>query len=190
VPVWAESGRRGGYALDAQMTLPPLNFTASEAAAVALALAVAGASPFGESARSGLRKIITGMSPAARRGAADLIGRIRVPDRADPVLAGAAASAVAGVVARAVAEQRVLEIDYVDKAGATSTRRPVEPLGLLGQGAHWYLIAWCRLRAGHRAFRLDRIQAAAMRMESAPPRDLPDFRCEPAIRVRQLAIEP
>jgi predicted DNA-binding transcriptional regulator YafY len=106
------------------------------------------------------------MSPAAR-GAADLIGRIRVPDRAAPVRAGAAESAVAGVVARAVAERRVLEIDYVDKAGATSTRRPVEPLGLLGQGAHWYLVAWCRLRAGHRAFRLDRIHAATIRMTGA-----------------------
>ena len=45
VPIYATPGRRGGYAVDRAMTLPPVNFTPAEAAAVAVALARAGATP-------------------------------------------------------------------------------------------------------------------------------------------------
>ena len=38
VPIYAEPGRRGGYALEKSMSLPPLNFTPAEAVAVAIAL--------------------------------------------------------------------------------------------------------------------------------------------------------
>jgi predicted DNA-binding transcriptional regulator YafY len=184
VPIWAANGRRGGYALDATMSLPPLNFTAGEAAAIAVALAIGAPTPLGEAARSGLRKIVTAMSPAARHGAAELVRRIRVPDQGNNAPAGPVPTAVA----RALAERRVLKIDYVDKAGAV-TRRPVEPTGFLANGAYWYLVAWCRLRSDHRAFRLDRIGAAAVCTELAPPRDLPDWDCDMAVRMRQLAID-
>lgn len=184
VPVWATNGRRGGYALDATMTLPPLNFTASEAAAIAVALAVGGPMPLGEAARSGLRKVVTAMSPAARRGAAELMRRIRVPDRGGEVPAGPVPTAVAS----ALAEGRVLQIDYVDKVGALS-RRLVEPIGFVGIGQHWYLVAWCRLRGEQRAFRLDRIGAATVSVEPAPPRELPDLDCELTVPLRELAFE-
>jgi len=39
VPIWATPGRHGGYALDPRMSLPPLNFTPAEAAAIAVAMA-------------------------------------------------------------------------------------------------------------------------------------------------------
>ena len=34
-------------------------------------------------------------------------------------------------------------------------------MAFAGTAAHWYLVAWCRLREGARAFRLGRIVAAA-----------------------------
>ena len=46
VPVYAVTGRRGGYVIDKARTLPPLNFTAAEMVAVAVSLAGAQATPF------------------------------------------------------------------------------------------------------------------------------------------------
>jgi hypothetical protein len=44
-----------------------------------------------------------------------------------------------------------------------------------GTRAHWYLMAWCRLRDGARAFRLDRIRAAVDTGEPAPQRSYADL---------------
>lgn len=46
MPIWSQRGNHGGYAIDPAET--PLNFTAGEATAVALALAVLAPSPFGD----------------------------------------------------------------------------------------------------------------------------------------------
>ena len=46
IPIYADVGRRGGYALAKSMSLPPLNFTAAEAVALAVALARSEATPF------------------------------------------------------------------------------------------------------------------------------------------------
>ncbi|MBK5224679.1 MAG: HTH domain-containing protein [Acidimicrobiia bacterium] len=46
VPVWAERGRNGGYAIDTRSTLPPLNLDADEALAVMIALAAMPPAPF------------------------------------------------------------------------------------------------------------------------------------------------
>jgi predicted DNA-binding transcriptional regulator YafY len=184
VPIWATNGRRGGYALDATMTLPPLNFTPSEAAALVVAMAVAGPNPLGQAAHSGLRKIVAAMSPAARRGAAELVRRIRVPADGAALPAGRVSATVVG----ALADRRLLEIAYVDRIGAVTDRR-IEPAGLLAVDRRWYLAAWCRLRDGQRAFRLDRIQRAEMCLETAPDRPDISSDCDMPFPLRALAIE-
>lgn len=50
--------------------------------------------------------------------------------------------------------------------------RDVEPMGFVGKGSDWYLIAWCRLRDGLRAFRGDRITEANPLSERAARRPL------------------
>src|SRR6476619_3775714 len=57
VPIWAQPGPGGGYSLNVDTTLPPLNLTAAEAAAIATALAVTRAMPFAEAGRSALTKL-------------------------------------------------------------------------------------------------------------------------------------
>ena len=184
VPIWATNGRRGGYALDATMTLPPLNFTPSEAAAIVVALAVAGPTPLGQAARGGLGKIVAAMSPAARRGAAELVRRIRIPEGGAEAPSGRASA----TVIRALADQRLLEMEYVDRTDAI-TSRSVEPIGLISVDGRWYLVAWCRLRGSHRAFRLDRIRAATAYLEPIPSRPDRDWDCDVPIRLRQLEME-
>src|SRR5262249_3492270 len=69
VPIYAETGRTGGYVIDAARSLPPVNFTAAEAAAVAVALTTAADTPFAMSARSALTKMIAAMHAPDRDAA-------------------------------------------------------------------------------------------------------------------------
>ena len=165
VPIYATPGRRGGYAIDTQATLPPLNLTAAEVAAVATALAAESSTPFTQAGRSALQKIMSVLSEVDADGAQELAKRIRLfdarPSRPRPP----------AVVEHAIVQRRVLEIDYVDKQDVR-TVRVVEPVAVLGLHPHWYLWGWCRLRDAPRAFRLDRIAGAVMTDEVAPDRDM------------------
>jgi predicted DNA-binding transcriptional regulator YafY len=164
VPIYAMPGRRGGYAIDRQHSLPPLNFSAAEVAAVATALAGASSTPFGQAGRSALQKILSVLREVDARGAHELASRVRIYDHG-------AGPRAPGVVEHAIVQRRVVRLDYVDKDGAL-TERVVEPVAVLGVHPNWYLWAWCRLRAAPRSFRLDRIRGAVMTDEVAPDRGL------------------
>ncbi|MEV4810868.1 helix-turn-helix transcriptional regulator [Micromonospora avicenniae] len=149
VPIWAEPGRTGGYVLDRARTLPPVNLTAGEAVAMAMALHRLRGTPFAAAAATALRKLVAVMPAADVAEAHRLAGRVHL-------IGDGPVTPVPAAVADAVLARRVLRIRYADRAGADSLRE-VEPLGYLGNSLHWYLLAWCRLRAGIRAFRTDRI---------------------------------
>ena len=163
VPIWAENGRNGGYCLDPVHTLAPLGFTVNEALAVMVALGTLTTSPFREAAASALQKVVAVTDDRSLRETADLATRIH--------LLGEFQSNEAPELADALRNGQVLHIDYVDRNGS-STSRNVEPMGFIGKGSDWYLIAWCRLRDGLRAFRGDRIGEAKPTGERAPRRPL------------------
>jgi predicted DNA-binding transcriptional regulator YafY len=173
VPIYAEGGRTGGYLLDTTRTLPPVNFSAAEAAAVAVALQHAGTAPLATSARSALTKILAAMSDDDAAAARELGARVLVFRAPSGEKDGRPRSSVVPrVVDQAIVERRVLRVGYRDKTGA-STRRAIEPLAVVNVDERWYLSAWCRLRDGVRAFRLDRIEDAVLTREIAPDRDIP-----------------
>lgn len=174
VPIWAQPGPGGGYGLHVEKTLPPLNFTAAEAAALATAVAASRALPFAEAGRSALRKLAAVMAATPRDAAATLVSRIRVvqgpssgPDEA-----------VAAVLEQAIVASVAVALTYRDGQDRIS-ERVVEPGGIFGTRHGWYLAAWCRLRQGSRAFRLDRIARATLTDEPVTLRSLdalmPDF---------------
>ncbi len=78
VPIFATSGRRGGYAIDVRHTLPPLNFTAAEVAAVATALAAESSTPFTHAGRSALGKILAVLAEVDAEGTRQLAARVRL----------------------------------------------------------------------------------------------------------------
>jgi predicted DNA-binding transcriptional regulator YafY len=167
VPIWAEPGRTGGYCLDKARTLPPVNLTPGEAVAMAVALRQLDGSPFRANAGTALRKLVAAMQAGDAAAARDLAGRIHLVGKP-----GSAPTApVPRLVADALHPRRVLRIGYADRAGVT-TMREIEPLGYVGSAAHWYLMAWCRLRDGLRAFRTDRITTVSVTAEVPPPRPL------------------
>ena len=60
-------------------------------------------------------------------------------------------------IQRALAERRVLTLEYRGGERRDVTRRQVEPLGLVYYSDNWHLIGYCRLRRDVRDFRTDRI---------------------------------
>lgn len=160
VPIWAQPGRTGGYCLDVSHTLAPLGFTVDEALAVAISLEMLSTSPFRAAASSALRKVVAVMNDRHLAETVELAARVHLLTDG-PVAESVAESSdeLARVLARALRTGHVLRISYADKNGARSTRE-VEPMGWVGRGPHWYLIAWCRDRDAIRAFRGDRIASA------------------------------
>jgi predicted DNA-binding transcriptional regulator YafY len=224
VPIYAETGRRGGYAIDKTLTLPPLNFTAAEMVAIAVSLAREENTPFAAATRSALRKVLASASVAQTAEAGELMDRVRLigaarpgerqaagvrpgeraremaaqerpaqerPDggephreRPDPELPAREraarrwgpppAATVPLAIQEAITARHVLRITYRDRHDRETTR-DVEPVAFAATRTEWYLMAWCRLRGGARAFRVDRIRAADDTGELASPRSYRDL---------------
>jgi predicted DNA-binding transcriptional regulator YafY len=117
-----------------------VTITASEATAIAVALAAVGSIPFAADAASALRKVLAAMTDSGREHARELAQRIRLLGQSGELERGS----VVRAVERAVVERRVLSIDYLDKVGVRTERRLVEPHSLAGSEHGWYLLAWCR----------------------------------------------
>jgi predicted DNA-binding transcriptional regulator YafY len=184
VPIWAQPGPGGGYSLNVEATLPPLNLTPAEAAAIATALAATRAMPFAEAGRTALQKLSGVMASAPKSAASKLVSQIRV---AQGPSNGPADQSVAEVIQQGLIDSTAIELCYRDFHGR-ETLRTVEPGGLLGTRRGWYLAAYCRLRQAPRAFRLDRIASARLTDESIDERsldsmlpDLPFELTEPAL---------
>jgi predicted DNA-binding transcriptional regulator YafY len=162
VPIWAEPGRSGGWTIDARATLPPLGLTVEEALAVAIGLGTLATSPFRDAARSAAHKVTAVLAEDDARRTERLASRVHVLEAGDR---DPAPTALVG----ALTGGRVVRMRYRDRSG-NETDRDVEPLGYIGKGEDWYLVAWCRLRDGVRAFRGDRVLAVEETDEVAPPR--------------------
>ena len=166
VPIRGAAGRRGGYSIDPARTLPPVNFTPAEALAITVALAD-DAGPFAAAGRAARNKVLAAMSADDLEATKAMADRVRRYRRPRP---GGATPRVPLTVQRAIAEQLVVAIDYLDRQSAPS-RREVEPVGVVALDDDWYLVGWCRLRDDVRRFRLDRIHGAELTGAPAPVRD-------------------
>jgi predicted DNA-binding transcriptional regulator YafY len=171
VPLATKQGRAGGYTLDRSMSLPPLNFTPREAAAVAVALSRSEHVLFKRDARSALQKIMAAMPERAlaeARTAAEKV-RLLVQPVPDPD------AEIAETIWRAVRDNDVLRIRYIDVGGVETTRE-VEPQHVVVGPNGSYLSAWCQLRRDDRVFRMDRItQAERTPTPPRPRRVVPDL---------------
>lgn len=76
-----------------------------------------------------------------------------------------ASEPVGAVLARAVREDTVLEIDYWTESRGEVTTRSIEPHMLMNSRDAWYLVAHCRRAGEQRTFRLDRIRGARVQDE-------------------------
>lgn len=157
IPITAERGRYGGYALVAGYKLPPMMFNDDEAMALALGLLAArglglsAAAPAVVGAQAKLERVMP--KPLQRRlRAVGASIALELP-RAQ-VLAGDGAT-LTMLSAAAQARQRV-HLGYRDPKGMT-TARDFDAYGLAWRSGRWYVVGHCHLRNGLRSFRIDRV---------------------------------
>jgi predicted DNA-binding transcriptional regulator YafY len=188
VPIAATPGK--GYRLLEGYFLPPLSFTADEAALLALGgeLVRDRVDPLlRRSAEEALRKL-AGVLPPERR--ADVERRRQGLLFAS--LARQSSDRRLELARQAIDERRVTRLLYHALRREQPEPRDVEPVRLVHFGDAWYLAGYCRLRHDVRLFRLDRIDRLELlgeRFEHAARHDLtgsdePDLAAYPEARVR------
>jgi proteasome accessory factor C len=145
VPVFVEDG-----VVEVWGSVPamrgPVRLSASEAAALAAALAAAGFPPDDPLAA----KLLA--ASAGSFDAEQLTKTLRT--------SGATHSAtVFERLAAGVAAHEVLAIAHLREGAAEPSLRRIEPMHLFADRGVWYVWAWCRRAGAFRTFRIDRIQA-------------------------------
>ncbi|MGC4939402.1 helix-turn-helix transcriptional regulator [Kribbella sp. DT2] len=174
-PIWSRTGRIGGYVVDPAATLPPVNFTAAEASALAAAIAAHRGQPFDQQARAALVKVLGVMDPHARQQTDALTERIWI----NHTTTEPAAPRHRTAVERALQERKVLSLRYRNQLGEPTSRR-VDPQLLAFRDGHWFLIAYCRTREAIRWFRLDRVDRATLTTQPATDVPVEDLGTPPA----------
>lgn len=166
LPIKADRGRGGGYALDKNYQLPPINFTAREAALlVALArLAVEQRLiPFPNAIQRAADKVKSALTTSAQRELLDLVGELQlvgVPSLPVP-------ATVRDAIETAWFESRPLRIVYAKSAWQLSPR--LVRIRNLVFDRQVTLLNCVDLETGNdRQFRLDKIQQATV-MDPTPP---------------------
>jgi predicted DNA-binding transcriptional regulator YafY len=187
IPVYAERGRDGGFALLPGFTTDLTGLTHEEA--LALLTAQSRATPdalgLGPSFAAAVRKVVAAMPESARRTATDAADRVLV--RQD-WRGGPEPDAHLATVRRAVFGGRRLRLRYRSQEEADRDEpgrwRTVDPVGLVEAGGRWYLLA---LRDGQeRTYRLSRVEAVEELDE--PARRGPDADLEQAWQRRRAAF--
>jgi len=160
LPLHAERGRGGGYALDRHYTLPPVNLNAREAA-VLVALGAYAARmrllPFAETLGSALDKVRGALSASAQRELLSVVAELQFVG----VPALPAPAAVRQAVEEAWFGRRPLRVRYRRAEGGIGERL-VNVAGVVME-RHATLVHVVDLESGEtRHLRLDRIEQAAL----------------------------
>jgi len=171
VPVYAERGRYGGFALLPGYSTDLTGLTSEEALALLVAGSRAGAPAPGmaPALASAMRKVVAALPEQQRDRATEAAGRILVrPDgmiqRPAPVQGE---PALLDVVRCAVFGGRRLRVRYAAE-GAEPRWRTVDPIGLVSARGQWYLLA---TRDGaDRTYRVSRMREVE---DMAEPADRP-----------------
>ncbi|GAY16527.1 DeoR family transcriptional regulator [Mycobacterium sp. shizuoka-1] len=172
-PVHASTGHGGGYQLGAGAALPPLLLDADEAVAMAVCLRLAAGGSVagvGESALRALTKLDQVM-PARLRSQVAAVHEATVTLTREPQ--SPVDPEILMTLARACRDREHVDADYVDRAGAASSRR-LEPYQLVTTGQRWYLLAYDRDRQDWRSLRLDRMAQVRVAGTTFTARDAPD----------------
>lgn len=159
IPVYAERGRHGGFALLPGFSTDLTGLTSAEAVALLTSgsAATSGALGLGSQFSSAIRKVVAAMPERARAEATGAAGRVLVRAGSllrDPEETDAAPAAVQ----RAVFGGTRLRMRYRPGGATAAVDRVVDPVGLVQASGRWYLLA---VRDGEdRTYRVSRIEAA------------------------------
>jgi proteasome accessory factor C len=112
-----------------------------------------------------------GSLASARSKIVDALGRDPATDGLQITTAAGDDAQIARVVSQAIADNRILEIDYYkENEDELTARRRIEPYHLLNGAEGWYVHSWDPAKDESRSFRLDRIKEARVIDETFEPR--------------------
>lgn len=141
----------------------PLRLGSSEAAALVVALrAMREGSP--ATSREVIDRVLAKLEGATAEGAAGDV--VEMPEH----VAGSAR--VGAQLARAIADDRQVRLEYYVPTRDETTERVVDPLAVLEAEGHTYLDAWCHLAEARRLFRLDRVSGLEILEQRALEHDV------------------
>ncbi|SNY80668.1 Predicted DNA-binding transcriptional regulator YafY, contains an HTH and WYL domains [Nocardia amikacinitolerans] len=166
-PVQATMGATGGYRLVAGAAMPPLLVDEDEAVAIAVGLrAAAGSAVAGieEASVRALAKLEQVLPAKLRRRVRVLGAATTTPAHDGPTVD----PEVLSILAAAVTNRERARFGY-----SGSSRRHVEPVGLIPIRRRWYLLGHDLDRADWRVFRVDRIERPQPTGARFTPRPLP-----------------
>ena len=193
VPIVGEPGV--GYSLMRGYHLPPVMFSPEETFALVTGGLLAERMTDG-SVRDAMRSALVKLTAVLPADLKDRVERLQGAMEISGRRAGAGVVSLSQVQT-ALAERRVLRLEYRGAARGEATMREIEPLGLAHYLDSWHLIAWCRLRKEVRDFRVDRIVTCEMLAEVLPQRkafDLAEYLSNwfgsAAVEVSELDLHP
>jgi len=161
VPIIGEAGI--GYSVMEGYRLPPVMFSQEEASALLLGSKLA--EQFADSSirqhfAAALFKIKAVLRSSDKEYVDNLTSNIEVirskvpnEDLAQQYLSS---------LQRAIAQKRVVSMEYYAQYKEETMQRSIEPIGLCYYGSAWHVIGWCRLRNDYRDFRLGRIRKMSL----------------------------
>ena len=113
-----------------------------------------------------------GSLASARDKIVEALGRDPATDGLQITTASGDDSEIARIVSQAIADRRLLELDYYkENEDELTRRRKVEPYFLLNGQEGWYVHCFDRSRDATRSFRLDRIKTVDILDEEYEPRE-------------------
>jgi predicted DNA-binding transcriptional regulator YafY len=172
IPVYAERGPYGGYALVRGYKMPPLVLTPAEAVAVYLGTGLVEkmwGQLYWEAAQGALAKLdnllpdeqLNEVAWARRTLLATNMHRADHKELA-PVL---------DKLRRAARERRRLGMVYRGRSQVAPIQRDLDPYALVHRWGWWYIVGYCHLREDIRSFRVDRIAELTLLDETFAVRD-------------------
>lgn len=164
LPIESVSGPYGGYRVGRGLRLPPLMFTAAEAAGLVMATLEGhrGAADPADVVGGALAKILRALPERVAPPVPAASGETTRHEHLDRLLAGCA-------------DARVLRLSY--RVGERLSEMDVEPWAVVLRHSRWYLLCWSRSRDAQRVLRADRVADVAVLPETFdPPSDLDALR--------------
>jgi predicted DNA-binding transcriptional regulator YafY len=111
-----------------------------------------------------------GSLASVRKKVVDALGEDPIREGLQVATAGGDDSQVAATVSRAIADQRLLAIEYFKENEGEFSTRTVEPYALINGREGWYVASYDPEKEAVRHFRLDRIKLATVTRRHFEPR--------------------
>ncbi|MBX2896451.1 MAG: YafY family transcriptional regulator [Cyclobacteriaceae bacterium] len=156
IPVSFENNK--GYFIMQGYFLPPVSLTMHEANALILVNALANRftdKTIAKNSHNAIQKIRTVLRQSDKDISEQLEARVRVLNSKPQ------SNHFLSDVQQAIVDQVILKIEYTDSKGQT-TKREIEPIGIIYYTEQWHLIAWCWKRHDYRDFIMSRINALSL----------------------------